>query len=363
MATTHRVEAVTLAREIMYPDVNSTRLRKCIRSPGTCQNGRVCPPRGAKRDPPCAQLTLKWWVSLCSTHPTAAISKRRVRHAHRINDRDLTLHMDHQRKTWCVERTLRLFAFTLMIVPAIQAIAADGRMIRIPTRESATVPVFWAGTAGAPATVVLLPGGAGGIGNLNDSGWPGSSNFLIRSGKLFAAQGFNVAMVARPSDIKDLDYRIRTSEPHMDDLRNALLRLKKMSPAPIWLVGTSRGTISAAAFAISEKNTGLVDGVVLTASVTNFKYPGAVPTQDLEKIKVPVLVLHHDKDACVACRPYEVSHIMDKLTNAPVRKQIMVNGGTGAVGDPCEAEHWHGFIGMEQDAVELISNWIKKPAP
>lgn len=243
------------------------------------------------------------------------------------------------------------------------AIAADGRLIRFPTRALVNVPTFWVSQPDAPATLVLLPGGMGGIGTLNEEGWPGSSNFLIRSGKLFAEQGFNVAMVARPSDIKDLDYRIRTSEAHMADLRTVLAELKKLSPAPIWLVGTSRGTISAAAFAISEKSRGLVDGIVLTSSVTSFRMPGAVPTQELEKITVPILVLHHEKDSCRVCQPHELPQLMKRLTNAPISKQIMVSGGGNATGDPCDALHWHGFIGMEREAVGLISDWIRKPAP
>lgn len=28
-------------------------------------------------------------------------------------------------------------------------------------------------------------------------------------------------------------------------------------------------------------------------------------------------------------------------------------------GDPCEAQHWHGFIGMEHEVVDQIAGWIK----
>ena len=43
-------------------------------------------------------------------------------------------------------------------------------------------------------TVILLRGGAGGIGVLEVSGWLGTRNFLIHTGKLFAASGFNFAI-------------------------------------------------------------------------------------------------------------------------------------------------------------------------
>ena len=102
-------------------------------------------------------------------------------------------------------------------------------------------------------------------------------------------------------------------------------------------------------------------GIVLTSSVTNFNRVGAVPTQRLEDIRIPVLVMHHEKDGCNICRPHEVPLILNGLKNAPVKKLIMVNGGAGAQGDPCEAFDWHGYIGMEQEAVDLISAWIRHP--
>jgi hypothetical protein len=73
--------------------------------------------------------------------------------------------------------------------------------------------------------------------------------------------------------------------------------------------------------------------------------------------------MHHKKDACTVCRPREVPLIMDGLKNAPVKKQIIVDGGADPRGDPCEAFHWHGYVGMEQEAANLISDWIKHPRP
>ena len=125
------------------------------------------------------------------------------------------------------------------------------------------------------------------------------------------------------------------------------------------MVGTSRGTISVTAAAINMP--GEMAGVVLTSSVISYKKPGAVPKQDLERIKVPVLVLHHAKDACTLCQPHEVPAILRGLKNAQTKKEIMVSGGENPTGNVCEALHWHGFIGMEREAVDLMANWIKAP--
>ena len=73
-------------------------------------------------------------------------------------------------------------------------------------------------------------------------------------------------------------------------------------------------------------------------------------------------VAHHEKDACENCRPDEAGLIVRGLTNAPVKKLVMVNGGGGAQGNPCEPFHYHGYIGMEQDAVNVVAGWIRNPA-
>ncbi len=234
-------------------------------------------------------------------------------------------------------------------------------MLHVPTQGGTYVPVFWVKQNTAPMTVVLLTGGGGGIGKLDGSGWPSSENFLIRSGHAFAAAGFNIAMVAKPSDIPRLDPDLRIGEGYIDGLYKTLQHIKTLSSAPIWLVGTSQGTISATALAIAHQDPSLIAGVVLTSSITSWKLRGSVPRQALEKIKVPVLVVHHAKDACRICRPDEVPAIMKGLKNASIKKLVMVDGGSGATGDPCEALHYHGYIGMERQVVDLISAWIKAP--
>ncbi len=237
---------------------------------------------------------------------------------------------------------------------------AEDRLVKIDTRPGVSVSFWYMKRPDASATVVLLPGGAGGIGMKN--GVPRSNNFLVRSRDFFAANGFNVAVVGKPTDKEDMDYAFRISRPHLEDLGRLVAYLKQDARLPVWLVGTSRGTISATAAAIDFGDRELA-GIVLTSSVTRYDKTGAVPTQALEKIHIPVLVMHHENDACSICRPQDVPYIMKGLKHAPIKKQLLVNGGAGARGDPCEAQHWHGYIGMEQEAVNLISAWIKQPQP
>jgi predicted alpha/beta-fold hydrolase len=238
-------------------------------------------------------------------------------------------------------------------------VAQAGELVKVPTRTDIKTTVFWHATEGATATMFVFPGGGGGFGRVED-GWPTSNNFLVRTTKLWVAEGFNVAIFGRPNDSDELGYEDRISDTHMQDVRAVLGWVKSKSAAPIWVVGTSRGTISTASSLINIQDSQIAGGVV-TSSVVSYKKAGALPKQDLKMIKVPVLVYHHEKDACELCKPHEVPSVLSGLKNSPIKKMMMVSGGLNPTGSPCEGNHWHGFIGMEAQAVAEISAWIKKP--
>jgi pimeloyl-ACP methyl ester carboxylesterase len=253
---------------------------------------------------------------------------------------------------------VRHAALVLLCLAAAAVQAAD-RLVGIDTRPGVRVAYWLMPRDGATATVVLLPGGEGGIGM--KGGVPTSSNFLVRSRDLFAAAGFNVAVVGKPSDRDDLDLVFRTQADHMEDLRRVVERLRRDLGKPVWLVGTSRGTTSAAAAGIALGPA--IDGVVLSSSITDASLPGAVQNMPLGEIRVPVLVLHHRRDACRSTPPAFAARIAEGLTSSPAKKLSMVDGGSGAYGNPCEPMHWHGFIGMEQQAVDEIARFIRAPSP
>lgn len=237
------------------------------------------------------------------------------------------------------------------------ASAAD-HFIRIDTRPGVRVGYWMMERPGASATLLLLPGGNGGMG-VKD-GVPASENFLVRSRERFAAHGFDVAIVGPPSDRPQVDLRFRTSNAHMADLRAVVERLRLDTGKPVWLVGTSNGTVSAAAGAIALGDR--IAGVVLTSSRSERTRRASLLDMDLAKIAVPVLVLHHRRDACGATPPEGAARIAAALTHAPERKLVMLDGGGGASGDPCEALHWHGFIGAEGEAVDAIAAFIRNPS-
>lgn len=251
-------------------------------------------------------------------------------------------------------------AFALLALAASTA-AADG-LVSLETRSGVSVEYWAMPRQDASATLVLIPGGSGGLGIPKRGGGPASENFLIRSRDLFADAGFNVVIMGRPSDRQELEAEFRAGPEHAQDLRLLVERVGKEFGKPVWLVGTSRGTISAAAATIAMPP-GALAGLVLTSSVTQGRNTVPVPSLALQEIRVPVLVLHHRKDECRICPPERAERIVAGLKNAPVRSLQLVDGGSGAHGNPCDGMHWHGYVGMEKEAVAAITSWIRKPAP
>lgn len=249
----------------------------------------------------------------------------------------------------------------IFLISACASSHAAGSLERVPTRPGVKVSVFWERTEGAKATVLLFPGGEGGLGRVED-GRATSGNVLVRMVPQFLANGFNVAIFGRPIAGPGLNFGDRIDEGHITDIRKVLEFAKKQSAVPVWLVGSSRGTISATAAAIAIREPPIA-GLVLTSSVVDYSKAGAVPKQDLAAIRVPVLVYHHAKDACVSSPPNSVPLIIEGLVNAPVKKLVMVTRGTNASGDACKGRDWHAFADMEKEAIDEISAWIRSPTP
>jgi hypothetical protein len=251
-----------------------------------------------------------------------------------------------------------LLACLLALCMAVSSWAAD-LLIPVKTRPDVTTSYWWMPRGGASATVVLFSGGGGGIGYRD--GEPKSGNFLIRSRDEFAKAGFNVALMGNPSDMPRLTPAFRQSPEHFSDVRAVVQDIQARSPAPVWLVGTSQGTISAAAVGIDLGPS--IQGVVLTATLSGQQLGGSVSDLTLNKLAVPVLVHQHAKDSCKLTPPYLAERLISKLTASPVKKYMEVDGGQNPTGPACEAFHYHGYIEMEPEAVAQISAWIKHPVP
>ncbi|MDM0054990.1 alpha/beta hydrolase [Variovorax fucosicus] len=260
-------------------------------------------------------------------------------------------------KTWTAA-FLFLFLFLIALVSPVRAQTTQ-RVVDIPTRPGVTQRMLVLSPPTPKAAVILIAGGHGGLqifpnGSFN---W-GAGNFLVRTRDLFAEQGLMVAVIDAPSDRQSPPYLggFRQTREHAADIKAVIAWMREQSKAPVWLVGTSRGTQSAAYVATELSGPEGPDGIVLSSTILVDGRSRAVPAMPLEKIRIPVLVVHHEQDGCALCAFAEVPALMAKLSNSP-RKELLAFTGGDNKGDPCEARAFHGFNGLEREVVQQIAAW------
>lgn len=247
-----------------------------------------------------------------------------------------------------------------LLIP-VSALAQSTRTVDVPTRPGVTQRILVITPDKPRAAVVLFAGGDGGITLEADGRMPRlGGNFLVRTRQQFVDQGFTTVVIDAPSDKQSPPYLSgsRQTAEHVADVKAVIAWLREQSKVPVWLIGTSRGTQSAAYIATQlPQADGGPDGIVLTASVVRDQRSRAVPEMALERVRIPVLVAHHRDDGCRVCLFADVPPVLEKLTAAPRKELIAFEGGI-TVGDPCEARAYHGFNGIEREVITRIAAWI-----
>lgn len=250
---------------------------------------------------------------------------------------------------------------TLLLVTASAASAQSPQIVDVPSRPGITQRILVITPDKPKAAVILFAGGDGGLTLEADGRIPKlAGNFLVRSRQLFVEQGLTTVVIDAPSDKQSHPYMSghRQTDDHVADVKAVIAWLRQQSKVPVWLIGTSRGTQSAAHIATRlPVADGGPDGIVLTATVLNDPRSRAVPEMALDRIRIPVLVAHHRQDSCRACLYSDVPRLMERLTT-PARKELITFDGGISTGDPCEARAYHGFNGIEREVVQRIAAWI-----
>ena len=255
---------------------------------------------------------------------------------------------------------LTLVTALLTATATAQEIAQE--IVTLPTREGVTQSVLVERPpAKLLAIALLFPGGGGNIRLRNEGGQIrfGPLNFLVRSRLEFVKHGVVAGVFDAPSDQSNgMDDFFRFGDQHAADVAAVIAELKKRYPAlPIFVVGTSRGTVSAAALGRRMPDT--VTGTVLTASLfLAGKRAGqqGLSGFDFSGIKPRLLFAHHRHDGCNVTPYRSASALAQRFA------LISVSGGLPAQSQSCEAMSEHGFLGREGETVEAIVNWmLEKP--
>jgi hypothetical protein len=260
----------------------------------------------------------------------------------------------------------RILALSVLLPMSLtRAQAQDASLVTIATPRGAKQAFILIKPGKPAASVILFAGGHGALG-LKDRAsmrW-GAGNFLVRTRGKFAARNLMVAVIDAPSDQQGgMKATFRMSSAHAADIGAVVAYLKKEAPVPVWLVGTSMGTFSAAAGAIGATN---IDGLVLTSTITRAKpnwniaasHRDGVASLPLQKVAVPTLIVSHAKDACDITPAADAPKLRARLTGAARVDVVLLSGGDPPRSDPCEAMSQHGFLGIEDKAVDAVANFI-----
>jgi dienelactone hydrolase len=225
----------------------------------------------------------------------------------------------------------------------------------------------------AVGTVILFVGGNGKLFLSDWQIYTGWANFLLRTRHHFAAEGFNVVVIDAASDFllstSGLLER-RTGVEHLSDIAAVINDLPEKlgeDPGPIYLIGTSAGTISAGAYAAeiaSNSNLPRIRSLVLTSSATrpinDTLKENLLDSVTLEVINVPCYLVGHENDKCYATPPSDIKIMKSRMSVGSIKvKAKLFTGGTSTLSGECESLSAHGFFGIEQSVVGSIGKWIR----
>jgi hypothetical protein len=247
----------------------------------------------------------------------------------------------------------------LGMLSAAPALAQE--MVTLQTRPGVTQSFFIATMDGREpqAAALLLIGGDGNIRLRMEEGRVRfqQGNFLPRARREFIRNGVLPVILDNPSDQQagdGMSNAFRESREHATDVRAVAAEVKKRYPGlPVFVVGTSRSTVSAAYLASALENE--LAGAVLTSSLFFFdqrQRSVALAGFNWSKLKMPLLLVHHAEDNCAATPYHEAQRAARRVALVSVR------GGKPPESGPCEPFAQHGFYGREAETVDAIAAWM-----
>lgn len=236
------------------------------------------------------------------------------------------------------------------------ASAGSERITDLPLHDGSHQRVLYDTPANPRATIVMLPGGAGDVGIRRNGDLRHDDNFVVRTRELWMSRGFAVVI---PDALDHDNLRGMRSSPAYAALVGDLVHFAhQQSSVPVFLLGTSQGSIAAMNGAAHSDPTQLA-GVVLTESVS---VPGGshetVFQADPQDVRVPALVVANRDDQCDVAPPDNAPRIAAAMSASPSVKVIQVSGGIQHSSNTCGSLTPHGYYGIETQVVTAIADWM-----
>jgi pimeloyl-ACP methyl ester carboxylesterase len=258
--------------------------------------------------------------------------------------------------------TMRAALVALLVAAmALPAWAAESALTLTP-RPGVTLRVLVDRPAAPVGSIVLMAGGDGVL-DLDAQGNIGSGlreNHLVRTRAAYVKAGYAVFVPDIASDQRGTrGYRFTAA--YASDVAAVIAEARKVA-APVAIVGTSRGSLPVVA--VFAKQSGVRPDAAVISSGTLMGSEGggsASSLGDLGRINVPVMLLRHRLDSCRVSAPADADRFKALLTGAPKVDIVTLDGGGPKSGsaEPCGASHYHGFYGIDDQAVAATVQWLR----
>jgi hypothetical protein len=215
--------------------------------------------------------------------------------------------------------------------------------------------LFYGPKNGMRGIIVMFPGGTGDVGIERDGAIKHNENFVVRTRQLWAQHGYGVVIV---DAIGHQSMRGKRSTPEYADVAREILAFAhSISNVPVWVMGTSQGSIAAMNAASHTAHRELA-GVMLTESVSVLgKSQETVFDAHPQDVRVPALIVANRNDRCWVAPPSKANAIADVMHNAP-STVLFVEGGTTQSSNECSSLSPHGYWGIDAEVVGDIQKWM-----
>jgi pimeloyl-ACP methyl ester carboxylesterase len=162
-----------------------------------------------------------------------------------------------------------------------------------------------------------------------------------------------------PAHPAGLSQAFRLSAAHATELQGFVNAALTRWGQPVWVVGTSNGSISTVTAAGFQPALSGVTGVILTSPVTVLT-PANQPIFNLyaSRITVPALVVWEQDDHCNISPPAGSAALFAAIPSSRKHSHAFAHAHSVAT-DPCGAFSEHGYAGIEEAVVEEIAEFIR----
>jgi hypothetical protein len=275
---------------------------------------------------------------------------------------------------WIRPRNLHRAAPWLMMVAAGGAWA---QVIQIePTNKgffASPLPTttFLFEAADARGTLIFIPGGEGRVGMrpgmTADNRYFSAYHFNVMLRSLAEPSGdarFNLVIFDSPVELPNAQHwsGARTTAEHLSRVEDVIRHYRAQLGKPVWLMGHSLGSISVTEL-FKRLNDARADALLAGLIVSGGQNGTSLP---YEVTRLPVLVLHHEKDECAGNTVAHARRLHERLRaagNASAELAIVSAGTPSPDGGNVCRSGYHMYYGAGTEVAAVLDRFMTAHTP